>query len=141
MNSNNIIQVLLVDDLEPFLSAATSVLERREFQVTAVSSGVQALEEIKKGKIDVVVLDMKMPGMDGYETLHEIKILRPDVQVIILTGHESTSSVLLDLREGAFAFLTKPCDIDILANRIREAFAMKRSRFVSPAEDSPQPSN
>ena len=138
MNSNNIIRVLLVDDLEPFLNAAAAVLERHEFHVTAASSGPQALKEIKKGNIYVVILDMKMPGMDGYETLREIKNLRPDVQVIILTGHESTNSVLLDLREGAFAFLTKPCDIDILANKIREAFAMKRSLIVSPAKD-PQP--
>jgi len=126
------IQVLLVDDEERFLATATALFRKRNFDVTTAASGVEAIKEIKKGEFDVVVLDIKMPDMDGNEALHEIRKLKPDVEVIMLTGRGSADSMLPALREGAFAYLTKPCDLDLLALKIREAFFKKKG--LSKAE-------
>lgn len=120
------IQVLLVDDEERFLATATALFRKRNFDVTTAAGGVEAIKEIKKGEFDVVVLDIKMPDMDGNEALHEIRKLKPDVEVIMLTGRGSADSMLPALREGAFAYLTKPCDLDLLALKIREAFFKKK---------------
>jgi CheY-like chemotaxis protein len=116
---------LIVDDEDRFRVTTAATLKRRGFKVKAAASGVEAIEEIKKGDVDVVVLDIKMPCMDGHETLRELKKLRPDLEVIMLTGYGSLGSALADRRQGVFAFLTKPCSIDFLAERIREAFAKK----------------
>jgi len=120
------IQVLLVDDEERFLATATALFRKRNFDVTTAAGGVEAIKEIKRGEFDVVVLDIKMPDMDGNEALHEIRKLKPDVEVIMLTGRGSADSMLPALREGAFAYLTKPCDLDLLALKIREAFFKKK---------------
>ncbi len=125
MQKTRTINVLLVDDEERFRTTATTLFEKRGFDVAAASSGAEAIEEIKKGRIDVVILDVKMPDMDGNEVLYKIKRLKPDIQVIMLTGHGSADSAFSGLREGAFAYLTKPCDIDLLALKIREAFSRK----------------
>ncbi len=126
MEKRQDINVLLVDDEESFRTTASILFRKRSINLTAAASGKQAIEEIKKGKTDVVVLDLKMPDMDGNEVLHAIKKLSPRVEVIILTGHGTSESVFYGLREGAFAYLTKPCDIDLLTVKIREAFFRKK---------------
>jgi len=116
------IRVLIVDDEERFRETTAAILGRRGFVVTAVGSGPEAIEQIRKDDIDVVVLDIKMPGMDGHEALREIRKLKPRIQVIMLTGHGTPDSALVGLKEGVFDYLTKPCDIELLSLKIREAF-------------------
>ncbi|UCD56686.1 MAG: response regulator [Candidatus Hydrogenedentota bacterium] len=125
MEKTKTIQVLVVDDEEHIRSTSTALFNKRGFHVTTAASGAEAIEEIIKGDIDVVVLDIKMPDMDGNVVLHKIRKLKPDVEVIMFTGYGSPDSALAGLREGAFAYLTKPCDIDLLTLKIREAFYKK----------------
>jgi len=115
------INVLIVDDEERFRQTTASILERRGFSVKAVGSGIEAIEEVKNNDLDVVVLDVKMPGMDGHEALKEIKKLSPDLSVIMLTGHGTPESALQGLSDGVFDYLQKPCSVDVLARKIYEA--------------------
>lgn len=118
--------VLLVDDEVPFVEAMTRRLTRRELVVSAAFSGVEALEALDSRKdTDVVILDVKMPGMSGIETLREIKKVRPLVEVILLTGHATVDSAIEGMRLGAFDYLMKPCDINQLLAKVQEAKAKK----------------
>ena len=121
-----------MDDEERFRATTATILTKRGYAVTAVGSGEQALVEIQKDGIDVVVLDVRMPGMDGNQALREIKRLKPEVSVIMLTGQGSPDAALATLRDGAFDYLTKPCSIDLLARRINDAFGQRQG--VSEAE-------
>jgi CheY-like chemotaxis protein len=114
------IKVLMVDDEEKFRSTTQKILNRRGFDTLLAGSGEEALERLTE-KPDVVVLDIKMPGMDGHETLREIKKRRPDLPVIMLTGHGAMPSAREALKHGASDYLTKPCDIDLLAGKIVDA--------------------
>jgi len=114
------IKVLMVDDEAQFRATTEKILTRRGFVTIMAADGEEAL-----GKIDqdpqVVVLDIKMPGMSGLETLAELKKRKPDLPVIMLTGHGSEPSAREALEQGAYDYLTKPCEIDILASKIMEA--------------------
>ncbi len=125
MEENETIRVLLVDDEDRFRKTAAATLRRHGFNVKAVADGWDAVKEMWRDDYDVVVLDIKMPGMDGHRALREIKVLRPNVQVIMLTGHGSMDSALESWRDEAFTYLTKPCDIDTLAEMIECAYAVK----------------
>lgn len=123
----NTIKLLLVDDEKPFLDTITKRLEKRDLTVSAVYSGEDALKELKKNKtIEVVILDVKMPGMDGIQTLAEIKKSFPLVEVIMLTGHATVESAIEGMQLGAFHYLMKPCDIDTLIAKATDAAAKKR---------------
>jgi len=116
------LRVLIVDDEERLAQGIAKLLNSRGIDVLAVFSGQQALETIKSGHdFDVVVLDVKMPGMDGIDTLVEIKKLAPETEVIMLTGHASLESGTQAMRCGAFDYLMKPCDIENLLEKINEA--------------------
>ena len=120
-------KLLLVDDEKGFLDTITKRLEKREIKVQAVYSGEDALVELKKNKdIEVVVLDVKMPGMDGIETLVEIKKSFPLMEVIMLTGHATVETAIDGMKLGAFDYLMKPCDIDALISKVREAIVKKK---------------
>ncbi len=118
---NTKIRVLLVDDEEPFVRGMSRLLKFRGFEVSTALNGEEAVDAIKQRGFDVVVLDIKMPGMDGIETLGEIKKLEPETEVIMLTGHASLSSGAQALRKGAYDYLMKPCDPEDLIEKIREA--------------------
>ncbi len=121
------IKLLLVDDEKPFLDTITKRLEKRELKVFAVYSGKDALTELENNKtIEAVVLDVKMPGMDGIATLVEIKKRFPLVEVIMLTGHATVETAIDGMKLGAFDYLMKPCDIDALVSKVNEAVAKKR---------------
>lgn len=126
MEKTETIRVLIVDDEERFRANTAAILKKRGFTVTAVGGGIEAIEEVKKIPLDVVILDVKMPGMDGNEALRHIKSIKPDLEVIMLTGHGTPESALAGLREGVFDYLAKPCDIDVLAGKIRSAYAKER---------------
>ena len=113
----------MVDDEEQFRSTTAKILTRRGYDTSMAASGEQALEVLKKQEQDVVVLDIKMPGIDGHETLAEIKKMKPDLPVIMLTGHGAEESAKTSLQQGAFDYLSKPCDINLLSARIKEAVA------------------
>jgi len=117
------IRVLIVDDEDRFRETTAAILTKRGFEVRAVADGSEAVQEVKKDDVDVVVLDIKMPGMDGNEALREIRSIKPKLAVIMLTGHGTLESAVEGLRHGVFDYLTKPCAIDLLAQKIRDAYA------------------
>ena len=118
--------LLLVDDEERFLSTTKILLAKRGIEAFTALSGPEALRVMEERRIDVVVLDVKMPAMDGLETLRKIKQRYPLVEVIMLTGHASVESAVDGLKHGAFDYLMKPCDIPLLLVKVGEAFARKR---------------
>ncbi|MEW6530003.1 MAG: response regulator [Thermodesulfobacteriota bacterium] len=105
------IKVLLVDDEVGFTTGMKKVLSNRGFYVREARDGMTALSVIAEEHFDVVVLDIKMPGMDGNQVFKEISRLAPDVPVIVLTGHYSLSEEEDALQKGAYAYLLKPCPI------------------------------
>ena len=126
---NNGIRVLLVDDEEKFVFNLARLLRFRGFEVETALDGYSALEMLGgKSGFDVVVLDVKMPGMDGIATLRQIKKIQPDLEIIMLTGHAALESGIQSIREGAFDYLMKPCDIEDLSEKIREAGEVERIR-------------
>jgi DNA-binding NtrC family response regulator len=116
------IRVLLVDDEEDFRTTLANRLRKRKLEVAEAESGKSALNLLGQGSFDVVVLDVRMPGMDGIETLRQIKTSTPLVEVIMLTGHASVESGIEGMRLGAFDYLMKPCDINDLFNKIMDAY-------------------
>lgn len=132
--------LLIVDDEEPFLDAMKRRLSKRRFSVITAMSGQEALDKLSKHPdLDVVVLDIIMPGMDGIQTLKEIKKRFPTVQVVLLSGHGSFESALEGMRFGALDHLTKPCDLEVLTAKIEEARArrlrQKTEKWAQTAAD------
>ena len=117
--------VLLVDDEVEFLETLVKRLAKRKLFVTGVTSGAEALRVLDEKPVDVVVLDVKMPGMDGLEALKEIKKKHPLVEVIMLTGHASMEVAIQGMEVGAFDYLMKPMDIDELLYKLQDAFQRK----------------
>jgi len=128
------IKVLMVDDEEQFRSTTSKILTRKGYETTMAASGEEAIEALKKSKQDVVILDMKMPGMDGNQTLAELRKIDPDLPVIMLTGHGTLDSAKMSLKRGAFDYLSKPCDIDLLASKINDAYEFGRGGFREKEE-------
>lgn len=121
-------RVLLVDDEEAFARNTAKLLTRRGCDVSVSNDGESALRAIDQSSFDVLVLDMKMPGMDGIEVLKRVEKTQPSLQVIILTGHATMESAIVGLRHGAFDYTTKPIDIEDLTKRIFQAFERKQAR-------------
>lgn len=121
------IRVLVVDDEEDFASALVTRLARRGFSARAAYSGTAALAELASRSAQVVILDLKMPGMDGIETLHRIRRRYPDVQVIVLTGHGTVASGIEGMQIGAADYLRKPVPIETLCTAILAAAEKSRS--------------
>ena len=121
-------KMMLVDDEERFLSTTKKLLERKGIDVLTATSGPEALEILREHNVHVVILDVKMPGMDGIATLKQIKRQYPMVEVIMLTGHATAESAVEGLKSGAADYLMKPTDIDELLQKAREAYE-KRQRL------------
>jgi len=119
-------RVLVVDDEEDFLESIVKRLELRGIEVDGVGDGTAALEILTRKTFDVVVLDIKMPGMDGIEALRQIRSRYPDVEVIVLTGHASQEFRRLGRELGAFDYLIKPVRLDTVLERIRAACRRRR---------------
>ena len=113
--------VLLVDDEVPFVETMTKRLSKRQLKVLPAYSGREALEKLAENAVDVVILDVKMPGMDGIQALREIKKIHPLVEVIMLTGHATVETAVEGMRLGAFDYLMKPCEIEELLAKVGEA--------------------
>ena len=122
-------KVLLVDDEREFVAILTQRLTKRNYSVAFTHSGEDALAQIEEDKdIEVVLLDVKMPGLDGIETLKLIRKKRPLVEVIMLTGHSTLDSAINAIKLGAGDFLLKPVAIEQLVSKIEEAAGRKRHR-------------
>ncbi len=120
-------QLLLVDDEERFLTTTTMLLEKKGIEAFTADNGIDAMRTMDEHRIDVVILDVKMPGLDGVEVLRKIKHKYPLVEVIMLTGHASVESAVEGLKLGAFDYLLKPCNISDLIEKVNLAFIKKRA--------------
>ena len=118
-------KLLLVDDEADFRNTLLKRMKRREVDVNGVDSGEAALAWLETHPVDVVILDVRMPGMDGIETLRSIKSLHPLTEVIMLTGHASMEVAIEGMEMGAFDYLMKPMDMDELLYKAEDAFKKK----------------
>ncbi|MCX5862220.1 MAG: response regulator [Desulfomonile sp.] len=118
-------RLLLVDDDVPFTKNLLWLLSRRGYEVSAVNDGYSALRIVEEQEFDMVILDRKMPGIDGIATLKELKKKRPDLEVIILTGAGSVDSALNGLELGAYDYTAKPIQLNHLEEKILQAFERK----------------
>jgi DNA-binding NtrC family response regulator len=119
-------RILFVDDEAEYLETVIKRMKKRGMDVIGVSSGPEALSILAEQSIDVVVMDMRMPGMDGIQALREIKQHYPLVEVIMLTGHASMEASIQGMELGAFDYLMKPIDIDELIYKIQDAFQKRQ---------------
>ena len=127
-------KILLVDDEKEFVQTLSERLRAREMPSTIAYDGEQALDQVAKDEPDVIILDLKMPGIDGMEVLRKVKRERPNVEVIILTGHGSEKDRALAEELGAYAYLEKPVDINVLTQTMKEAYAHLIERRSSDEE-------
>ena len=118
-------RILLVDDEAAFTNNMSKLLIYRGYRVETADSGDRAIRILEEQDFDVIVLDLKMPGMDGITTLKEIKKLGLFTETLILTGHGSIDTALDAIKLGAYDYLTKPCDIDELVAKIENAWGKK----------------
>jgi len=116
------IRLLIVDDEVGFVNILTKRLSRRNMEVTYAYTGTEAIQILRKQDFDVAVLDLKMEEMDGIEVLKIFKKMDPRLVVIMLTGHGSEQAAREGIEFGAFDYLTKPCELEELLAKIREAY-------------------
>ena len=123
----SIAKILLVDDEKPFVETMMKRLKKRDVDVAPAYDGKEVLEYLgQDSSIEVVIMDIKMPVMDGMTALQEIKSKYPLVEVIMLTGHATVETGIDGMRMGAFDYLMKPCDMDQLITKVEEAAKHKR---------------
>ncbi len=118
-------KVLLVDDEEEFVETLAERMRTRGMEVSTSNSGADALQLVDDEDFDVVVLDLMMPGIDGLDALQRIKRRRPDIQVVLLTGHATVEKGVEAIKQGALEFLEKPVDLASLTEAIHKAKATK----------------
>jgi DNA-binding NtrC family response regulator len=127
-------KVLIVDDELEFIDALAERMTARGMAVTKSGSAVDALEQVKQKSFDVVVLDLQMPEMDGLEALKLLKAQKPEIQVILLTGHATVEKGIKAMKLGAMDLLEKPADLTVLTEKIRKAQAKKMILVEKKAE-------
>jgi DNA-binding NtrC family response regulator len=118
--------VLIVDDEDDFREITVKRLSKKGLTVFSAESGPKALQILDEQRIDVVLLDVKMPEMDGIETLRHIRSRKPLVEVVLLTGHASVDSGIEGMKLGAFDYLMKPIELDPLCEKLDDAYEKKR---------------
>ena len=121
----NSFRALLVDDEEEFLTTLIKRLRKRKVTAEGAGNGEEALMILEGNPVDVVVLDVRMPGMDGIEVLRKIKKSYPLIEVVMLTGHASIEVAIEGMEIGAFDYLMKPVDIDELVYKLQDAYKKK----------------
>ena len=119
------INLLIVDDEEQFLESISKSLQVRDFNVIAVNRGEKAIEAARKNPIDVALVDLKMPGINGEETLKALKAEHKWMEVVILTGHGTIDSAVECTKGGAYSYLQKPCSLDELMESLINAYKNK----------------
>ena len=124
--------IMLVDDEVPFVETMGKRLKKRKYNVISAYNGQEALDTLEENKnVDVIILDVKMPVMDGIETLKEVKRRIPLAEVIMLTGHATVETAIDGMKQGAYDYLMKPCDIEQLVEKIEEAASKKRQHEIT----------
>jgi two-component system NtrC family sensor kinase len=123
---NEAVSLLLVDDEESFVKILSSRLSRRNIEVTTALSGSEAIQALRKVDFDLAILDLKLKDMDGLEVLKIFKKMYPEMEVVILSGHESEQTAREGIQHGAFAYLAKPCKFEELINTLRRAIQSSR---------------
>ena len=138
-------RLLLVDDEAQFVETLSERLSMRDYDVTTSLTGEDAIEKIKNFNFDVVILDVRLPGIEGAEVLREIKSLKPLAEVIMLTGHGTVEMAIEGMKLGAFDFLMKPCETEDLTAKIDKAHDRKaeqedriRTAKISQSASSPR---
>jgi len=133
-------RVLLVDDEREFVQTLSERLEMRDVGSAVAYDGESALRMVEDEEPDVIILDLRMPGIDGIEVLRRVKKTRPHIEVIILTGHGSEEDRTTCMELGAFAYLQKPVDIDVLSETLKQANqkAHASAHAGEPPEDGPE---
>jgi DNA-binding NtrC family response regulator len=138
-------RLLIVDDEEQFVEALSERLSMRDYDVTTSLTGEDAIERINNYNFDVVILDVRLPGVEGAEVLREIKNLKPLTEVIMLTGHGTVEMAIEGMKLGAFDFLIKPCETEDLTAKIDKAHDRKaeqedriRTAKISHSASSPR---
>jgi len=119
------LRVLVVDDEQDFVETLVNRLNRRNIDTTGAGSGEEAVVRVRQQPYDAVILDLKMPGMDGIETMREIKRIQPLIEVILLTGHGSMESSIEGMQLGAFDYVLKPIKLEEVMIKLAEAFKRK----------------
>ena len=122
----SLFSVLIVDDEHDFRDAIVKSLKIRGLECDGASDGESALSMIKKKNYDVIVLDVRMPGRNGVETLKEIKVLSPLVEVVLLTGYASVETSIDGIQSGAFDYLIKPVEFTTLCEKIYSAYERRQ---------------
>lgn len=120
------IKVLIADDEVEFATTLVTRLKLRDFRTTMANSGIAAVESIEKDRPNVLILDLKMPDLDGLEVLARVKAFAPEVQVIIVTGHGSFEAGREGMELGAFDYIMKPVDLSLLVEKIKDAYEARQ---------------
>jgi DNA-binding response OmpR family regulator len=128
-------RIMLVDDEERFLQTTRKLLAKNGYEVITASGGLECLQKLEEEFPHVIVLDVKMPDLDGMETLKRIKRKHPMIQVIMLTGHATAEAAMEGIKSGATDYLIKPADIRELIAKIEAAFQRRRELENQAAED------
>ena len=134
-------RVLIVDDEERFRNTMCKLLNVRGVAAETADNGAKALEKLKSGAYDVLILDVRMPEMGGVEVLSEIRKFNPEIEVIIMTGYASVDTAKAIMRLGAYDYMLKPYDTDLLVEKIEAAFDRKTARksLTGAAPPPPEP--
>lgn len=122
------IKLLIVDDEGGFLEAIATRLRKRGFEVFTAGNGQDALELARRERFDLALLDLKMPGMDGGQVLQELRREHRFIEAIILTGHGTLDSAVALTKLGAFGYLPKPYELDLLVGKLQEAYEARLKR-------------
>ncbi len=125
------VKVLLVDDEKEFVETLASRLQMRDVEANTVLNGEQALSALEEEEPDVIVLDLRMPGMDGIEVLKKVKESYPNVEIIMLTGHGSEKDEEIARSLGVFNYMKKPVDLKKLMSQIKGAFKQRMGKLES----------
>ena len=134
----NSINLLLVDDEEQFLTTAKKLMDKRGINTFICTNGFDALRILKERRIDVVLLDLKMPGINGVEVLRKMRLHHPGVEVILLTGHASVESAVEGLKLGAYDYLMKPSTIPDIVDKVKQAYDRKMAKEEKTRKDKVQ---
>ena len=134
----NEFKVMLVDDEKDFLETLCKRLLKRKLDVISATGGLEAIAKLEETPVDVVVLDVRMPGMNGIETLKEIKRIKPSVEVLMLTAHADVQVAMEGMELGAFDYLMKPMEIDDLLYKLQDAYKKKWCREESEKCELPR---
>jgi len=125
------IRLLIVDDEVRFLQTLSQRLAMRDFDVTPVSSGEEAVSQARQKEFDLALVDLKMPGMRGEDVLRTLKQEHPFLEVVILTGHGSVDSAVECIKEGSYSYLQKPCETEELMEALKDAYKARLKKKLS----------